>query len=229
MQKLSPQVGVVSNKKPPTSVSSARQRRRRNKQEGGGGGGRGRVVLKSRSAANLSRKEMGLATPPDNRNGVDEPDYCAPPEREGEVPVEKREQNSEQLQREEDDGGVGLPSAREETHCADVASDVKEEQQEEEKSYPKVENDCSERNDGAVPSLNGCSSDEVEVDEFFTLLDTTLHLPDSPLSPAPFDSDDHPGPPATAFSAEQQVLEYKGHQRTLPPGRLADRIKALRE
>lgn len=88
--------------------------------------------------------------------------------------------------------------------------------------------------DGAavmVPVLNGQSSDEVEVEEFFTLLDTTLHLPESPLCPAPFDSEDHPGPPVAAFSVVEHPSreEEDHHQRTLPPGRLADRIKALRE
>ena len=74
------------------------------------------------------------------------------------------------------------------------------------------------------------SSEEVEVEEFFTLLDTTLHLPDSPLSPAPFESEDHPGPPLTAFSTDQREAgEGEGVERRLPPGRLADRIKTLRE
>ena len=84
------------------------------------------------------------------------------------------------------------------------------------------------QSDGAVSAMNGHASDEVEVEEFFTLLDTTLHLPESPLSPAPFDSEDHPGPPVAAFSGVHQHFVEEG-ERTLPPGRLADRIKALRE
>lgn len=267
---------VVSHKPPAVGkggVSSARERRRRNKQEGGGGGGRGRVVLKSRSAADLCKKEdkkrdeVDFGTPPGNRREMDEPT----PSR-----IEKDSSNSDKnegVQKEpssvdrtdqpdlrtvpdsdrgndEPDSGPTPPQEvkkNNEIHVDMVTASRKEPvNSHQEQQQPvlvgqkvprtrrvKSDSDSVELigNGAAVPVLNGQSSDEVEVEEFYTLLDTTLHLPDSPLCPTPFDSEDRPGPPVAAFSViDHQSREEEGHhQRTLPPGRLADRIKALRE
>ncbi len=277
---------VVSHKPPAVGkggVSSARERRRRNKQEGGVGG-RGRVVLKSRSAADLCKKEdkkrneVDFATPPGSRREMKEP---TPPKKESSNDRNEREPNS--IDRadqsslrvvlnsaggndEPDSGPIPpQPSKQQQEQVnrnneADtdiVASSRKEaidSQQQKPRWQPHVsvgqklprarrvksDSDSAEAiGDGAAAGggggaavLNGQSSDEVEVEEFFTLLDTTLHLPeDSPLCPAPFDGGDRPGPPLAAFSVVSggEEEEEGHHQRTLPPGRLADRIKALRE
>ena len=68
------------------------------------------------------------------------------------------------------------------------------------------------------PVENDPSSDEI--DEFFNLLDSTLHLPEEP-DPMITAALDRP-PPRIAFVAE-------GKGSLLSSGRLADRIKALRQ
>lgn len=220
------------------NVSSARERRRRSKQEGG----RGRVVLKSRSAADACKiRDKKEATPPGGRReensdhhtlikktdvalidkdkelmpdnaatkpecdiGEDEPDcdqIMNPSQVEGE-----REKDNER--------------ASEDKQILHTELDrVSQAEEKEEKQRPS----CKMESESA--SLNGHSSDEVEVEEFCNLLDTTLHLVDSPT---PFENDDHPGPPCIAFSTEGQLCGDVIDQR-LPPGRLSDRIKALRE
>ena len=272
---------VVSHKPPAVGkggVSSARERRRRNKQEGG----RGRVVLKSRSAADLckredkKRDEVDFATPPGSRREVKEP---APPKKESSSDKDEREPNSVAKTdqpalrvlldsaggNDEPDSGPTPPQTslqqqlnkKKKAHNIDVITssgkDPINSQQPRYQPPPvsvgqklprarrvKSDSDSGVKlvGDGAAAAggpavLNGQSSDEVEVEEFFTLLDTTLHLPeDSPVFPVPFDGGDHPGPPLTAFSVvspEREEEEGHYHQRTLPPGRLADRIKALRE
>ena len=234
-----PPADKVPPGKPPTckvGVSSARERRRRSKQEGG----RGRVVLKSRSAADLCKKvEEVEKTPPTGKKvGVDEPDSDWRVEKERVTQTEKNElpQSEKNEQYVEVEGGKdecdgGLPSElnkeeREGQHSSNISSKKPIKRIEERGGTPRLTCD-PELIDGAVPVLNGHSSDEVEVDEFFSLLDTTLHLPDTPLSPTPFDGEDRPGPPVTAFTTEEQVAG--DHRKRLPPGRLADRIKALRE
>ena len=237
-------------------VSLARERRRRNKQEGGGS--RGRVVLKSRSAADLCKKEekreeVDFGTPPAIRSKTDEP--SSKTKNETNSDKKEREQDRTELRnvpdndRGNDEPDSGPPPLEEEVkeknneiHVrVDVATpsskDSHHHQQQPVVVGKKVSRTRRVKSDSdnvelagndAVPALNGQSSDEVEVEEFFTLLDTTLHLPDSPLWPTPFDSEDHPGPPVSAFSVVDQPSQ-EHHQRTLPPGRLADRIKTLRE
>ena len=248
-------------------VSSARERRRRNKQEGGG---RGRVVLKSRSAADLCKKEdkkrdeVDFGTPPGIRREMDEPTPSTIDKESSDSDKNERVQkepssvdrtdqpdlrivpDSDRVNDEPDSGPTPPQEVKKnnEVHVDIVTPSRKEqadsEQQQQQpvlvgQKLPRTRRVKSDSDsvelvgDGAaVPVLNGQSSDEVEVEEFFTLLDTTLHLPDSPLCPAPFDSEDQPGPPVAAFSVVDHPIE-EHRQRTLPPGRLADRIKALRE
>lgn len=250
---------VVSHKPPAVGkggVSSARERRRRNKQEGGGS--RGRVVLKSRSAADLCKKEerrreeVDCGTPPVMRREVDEPSF----ETKNETNSDKKERGQDRSElrivpdngrgNDEPDSGPqpledNVKTKNNEIHV-DVATPLSKDGDNHQQPVvvgKKVSRTRRVKSDsdnvevvgnGAVAMLNGQSSDEVEVEEFFTLLDTTLHLPDSPLCLTPFDSEDHPGPPMAAFSgADQHSQEEEHHQRVLPPGRLADRIKALRE
>lgn len=258
------------------SISSARERRRKNKKEGG----RGRVVLKSRSAADLCKVEerkdqVDIGTPPDRWNGpnsermgVDEPDSetrlgmfeldsDSQTDKEDESKVKEAEDNSHsQRANFQDEGGAdqpdsGLPPdvrrnsstgiARDRGCSADAAlrkevviNNGRTEERMTQQGTPQLQCDA----EPAEAVLNGHSSDEVEVEEFFTLLDTTLHLPDSPLSPTPFESEDHPGPPLKAFSTnlcveragrEEKEERLPPEERRLPPGRLADRIKVLRE
>ncbi len=71
---------------------------------------------------------------------------------------------------------------------------------------PELVNDCNE----------GASSEDSnnEVDEFYTLLDSTLHLPEPP-SQRPREGEDIP-------------LARVAFDEALPSGRLADRIAVLR-
>ena len=62
-----------------------------------------------------------------------------------------------------------------------------------------------------------------EVDEFFTLLDTTLHLPEAPPEPPPVDAP----PPRVAFTGNGGGGGSGGGSR--PSGRLGDRVVALRQ
>lgn len=191
-------------------MSSARERRRRNKQEGGGRG-RGRVVLKSRSAIDLCKKEdkkreeIDFISPPVVSREISESNSDLSSRMERGSDPDKNE--GEQLQPSSNQSNLRVPSDK--------------------------ERDVDEPDSGLQPPLdNERSSQEVEVEEFFTLLDTTLHLPDSPPCPAPFENGDHPGPPLTAFSTSDHPVfrEVKAErERPLPPGRLADRIKELRE
>lgn len=268
------QISKINHIKPPlnkATVSSARERRRKSKKEGG----LGRVILKSRSAADLCRVEVrkgrvNINTPPDRRKGsnsekrigVDEPDSeirlgmdeldsdCQT-DKEDKSKVEKTEDDSQRMifqgegEADQPDSGQSHGGKKKDTRdkgfCEDpalrkemVISSGKTEEELVQQGNPRVQ--CTTEPAEAV--LNGHSSDEVEVEEFFTLLDTTLHLPDPPLSPVPFESEDHPGPPLKAFSTNPCVKGDKGDgglegdvpgERKLPPGRLADRIKALRE
>ena len=269
---------VVSHKPPSVGkggVSSARERRRRNKQEGG----RGRVVLKSRSAADLCKKEdkikeeVDFGSPPGNRGEIEKPDKSRIQKESSNLDKNEREPNSvvgtDQpdlgVVADRDKGNYGTDSGHTQpmkevnkdnedpvtlSRMERVDSQQQRPQQPQQQKHTAVsvgqkvprtrrvksDSDRTEEVAGngraVVGELNGQSSDEVEVEEFFTLLDTTLHLPDSPLCPAPFDSEDRPGPPVAAFSVvDHSSREEEGEhrQRTLPPGRLADRIKALRE
>ena len=238
------------------------------------------MVLKSRSAADLCKKEdkkrdeVDFATPPRNRREVKEP---APPKKEPSSDKDEREPDSVARTdqpvlldsaggNDEPDTGPTPPQTplqqqvnkKKEAHNIDtITSSRKDPVNSQQPRYqpppvsvgqklPRARRAKSDSDSGVElvsdgtaaagggPAvLNGQSSDEVEVEEFFTLLDTTLHLPeDSPVFPAPFDGGDQPGPPLAAFSVVSsggEEEEGHRHQRTLPPGRLADRIKALRE
>ena len=238
------------------AVSSARERRRRNKQEGGG---RGRVILKSRSAADLCKKEgkdeVDAEIPPEIRREMDEPKSDPPLRIKGEVKGSNLAKNEREKERSysadktdnpilrissEKDRGMDeldcvpppLEEVKKKTCEGDITAPSRKEPviQQSVEHQPRIHRIKSDSDNvelvGVVPVQNGHLSDEVEVEEFFTLLDTTLHLPDSPLCPAPFESEDHPGPPVAAFSTPNQP---SSEERTLPPGRLAERIKALRE
>lgn len=74
------------------------------------------------------------------------------------------------------------------------------------------------RDDEATPTTPSAPDDGNEVDEFFTLLDTTLHLPEAQAEPAM----DAP-PPKVAFANGVGG----GVGRTT--GRLGDRVVALRQ
>ena len=219
---------------PGNNVSSARERRRRNKLEGG----RGRVVLKSRSAVDLCKKEdkRDGGSPAGRRRAGQEEVDSAPSQR---PMVEDKRKNDvlrveASVDKERDgDGESGKrqtdkPCAVDEPDSGPVEDLVKRSCSEGGYQPPRQSPPSQHKGGGAAVMLNEQSSDEVEVEEFFNLLDTTLHLPESPLSHAPLDSEDHPGPPVKAFSVEEQVRGERDGEK-LPPGRLADRIKALKE
>lgn len=189
-------------------------------------------MLKSRSAADLCKKEErgATSTPPGRRReeGGDVPCPSPPVDSEntsdtGHVIDKGREEDERRSHGPCFEIGVDEPDSGE---PEDVMQRGSSEEERVKEPHPRPAQ-CrgAEGGNARVPPLNGHSSDEVEVEEFFNLLDTTLHLPESPISPAHLDSEDHPGPPLKAFSTEHQV----SNEQRLPPGRLADRIMALKE
>ena len=164
-------------------MSSARQRRRRNKQQEGGSGGvaRGRVVLRSRSSSDLVRKSSNESLS-SKASAEDLLDVIDGPPPNGSQAQPNRSQGQEQAKQEIKVNG------EEEKLKVDkvVQSGVCESEQKVVSLVPevKIDHDETELNN-AEPLMSehrdGGSSDEV--DEFLTLLGTTLHLPEPQRTP----------------------------------------------
>ena len=180
-------------------MSSARERRRRQKQEVGGVG-KGRVVLRSRSSSDLRKKSIdcssGKSSGESGSSGGSSPM----------VGGGRRESEGD----EETDGPGRLING-----CNDGASST---------AGPEVLiNDCGKAVDEPDEPTNGinegASSEESnnEVDEFYTLLDTTLQLPESSNSQGACDE-----------VPEARVAFVREEEKVVSSGRLADRIAILR-
>jgi len=191
----------IEGKSPPTTTISARERRRRQKQQD-----KGRVVLRSRSSSDLQQRrgsggssggegESSLLQP--KEAGEEEVDYC-----ESDGPLQN-----------EPIVVLPLPQPVVSHTPQPVVLPVL---QLEEKPQGKR----GDGKEGENGSQDSHSSDEV--DEFYTLLDTTLHLPESSAVIPPLEED---GPlPRVAFCEPEDDATTP-----LPSGRLGDRIAALRQ
>ena len=163
-----------------SSVSSARQRRRRNKQQESGAGGvaRGRVVLRSRSSSDLVRKSSNESLS-SKASAEDLLDVIDGPPPNGSQAQPNRGQGQEQAKQEIKVNG------EEEKLKVDkvVQSGACESEQKVVSLVPevKIDHDETELNNAEPLHRDGGSSDEV--DEFLTLLGTTLHLPEPQRTP----------------------------------------------
>lgn len=178
------------------SVSSARQRRRRNKQleSGAGGVARGRVVLRSRSSSDLARKSSSeslssKASAEDLLDGMDEPPNGGQARVQGHEQAKQTKVNEGKILKLDKVVQSGVCDS--EQSVVPLVPQVKINPEEIELS--NAEPLASEHRDGG-------SSDEV--DEFLTLLDTTLHLPEPQRTPNQ-EGDDTP-------QSREAFIEKKG-------------------
>lgn len=213
----------------PSGLSSARERRRQHRREVGN---RGRVVLRSRSSSDqLCNNGNSSSSSSDST-----PAQSPKPDRQPAEPDEPHRENMQQEQKEVKDREPRAP-----VNCIDckstgnkqsgrqrnqeVAGDGERDRVASDRGACKlvcVGSSCSSLEDGSAGKSGSgeggeSGEGEQEVEEFYALLDSTLHAKAEGV-----------GSDATLVDCSNVGGRWREGQATLRPGRLQERIAALR-